>query len=305
MGWETRERGGGYYVQKQRRGKKVVSQYIGTGDHAALFARSDAILRQEERELRQLRAERSERLRAEDRVVDDYCRMVENIFRQAMQASGYHRPKRGQWRKQRMAKTLNPETGLDPEKQHIFELIRKGEQGDREAAKEAVALIEKRGTTPHMVAMFTGFSALLEIRYEKNPMRIEAYKIKMNEMQKELGYDASPPLERLLIDRIVICWQDVNDRELLCAMCENLKKSIDVHEEYGRMLTSAQKRYLAAIQALAQVRRLKLPALEVHGGQVNIGEKQVNVVQCGTQVTPPPLRTERRNERNELYELTL
>jgi hypothetical protein len=48
--------------------------------------------------------------------------------------------------------------------------------------------------------------------------------------------------------------------------------SLQLGTYYQRCITSAQKRYLAAVKALALVRKLALPAL-----QVNIADKQVNV----------------------------
>jgi hypothetical protein len=44
-------------------------------------------------------------------------------------------------------------------------------------------------------------------------------------------------------------------------------------EFFERRVTQCQKRYLAAVKALAQVRRLMRPFI-----QVNIAEKQINVV---------------------------
>ena len=50
-------------------------------------------------------------------------------------------------------------------------------------------------------------------------------------------------------------------------------------EFYQRRIDRAQKRFLSAIKALALVRRLQLPAV-----QVNIGEKQMNIVAQGRQL---------------------
>ena len=46
-----------------------------------------------------------------------------------------------------------------------------------------------------------------------------------------------------------------------------------VHEFHQRRVERAQRRYLAAVKALAHVWRLRLPAV-----QVTIGDQQVNVV---------------------------
>jgi hypothetical protein len=48
--------------------------------------------------------------------------------------------------------------------------------------------------------------------------------------------------------------------------------SLELGNYYQRSISSAQKRYLAAIKTLALVRKLAIPIL-----QVNIAKKQVNV----------------------------
>jgi len=45
MAWETRKRGGKYYVRKHRTGTRVISEYIGRGEAAELIARLDDLER--------------------------------------------------------------------------------------------------------------------------------------------------------------------------------------------------------------------------------------------------------------------
>ena len=101
MGWETRERGGRYYVQKRRVGGKVVSEYRGSGPLAELVAALDNAERAEKREARQQARQAWEAVCEEDTAIALFCADVEATFRQEMQAAGYHRPKRGEWRKRR------------------------------------------------------------------------------------------------------------------------------------------------------------------------------------------------------------
>ncbi len=69
------------------------------------------------------------------------------------------------------------------------------------------------------------------------------------------------------MERIVANWLHLGRVEFNYANRETLSAELDAH--YQRSLSAAQKRYLAAIKALAVVRRLALPAL-----QVNIAQKQ-------------------------------
>ncbi len=79
------------------------------------------------------------------------------------------------------------------------------------------------------------------------------------------------PLERLLIDRVLTGWLHLHYAEALYVQ-RNGALTPAACEYHQRTIGRAQRRYLAAVKALAQVRRLRVPAV-----QVNIGEKQVNI----------------------------
>ena len=83
---------------------------------------------------------------------------------------------------------------------------------------------------------------------------------------------ASDTPEKLLVDRIVLCWLHLHDAETLYA--QNMRKPLDYPGDLSPTPVSrlAHNRYLSAIRTLAQVRRLQVPAV-----QVNIAEKQLNV----------------------------
>jgi len=98
-------------------------------------------------------------------------------------------------------------------------------------------------------------------------------------LAKQLGNDAAPMLDRLLIDQILTA----RLRLVFVEKCYNqhvIGKTVDVTqaEYYENLLTSAQARFVRAVESLARVRRLarNTPAL-----QINIakdGGKQVNVL---------------------------
>ena len=80
-------------------------------------------------------------------------------------------------------------------------------------------------------------------------------------------------MERLLAERAVVCWLQLNYVDALLAQRlagQGLARGqIAMYQEW---LDRAQRRYLAALKTLAQVRRLLVPVV-----QVNIAKKQVNV----------------------------
>ncbi len=99
----------------------------------------------------------------------------------------------------------------------------------------------------------------------------EAIQAKLAAMRKELLGESPTPVERLLVERVVACWLQVQDADIRYAGAKDLNiKQADYHQ---RRMDATHRRYLAALKALALVRKLAVPAL-----QVNIARKQVNVV---------------------------
>jgi hypothetical protein len=88
-------------------------------------------------------------------------------------------------------------------------------------------------------------------------------------MRKELAGPDPSVLERLLAERIVACWLQVQYAEIIYA--QNLgAMNIAQSEYHQRRLDKLHRRYLSAIKALAQVRKMG-PSV-----QINIAEQQIN-----------------------------
>jgi hypothetical protein len=95
----------------------------------------------------------------------------------------------------------------------------------------------------------------------------------VQELRESLGQRDAPGLEKLLIDRVILCWLNLNqiqrayDRQLV----QSITLTLGMYWE--KRLTMAQTRYTKAIEMLARVRRLSR-AVPL---QVNIGGQQINV----------------------------
>ena len=87
-------------------------------------------------------------------------------------------------------------------------------------------------------------------------------------LTQELAGPTPSPLERLLVERVALCWLHLHCVEATYLTLKDL--SIRQAECHQARISKAQARYLAAIRTLAQVRRLGVPAV-----QVNIGQQQV------------------------------
>ena len=101
MAWERRERGGLYYTRSKKVDGEVVREYIGSGILGQFAAMEDERQREEKRQ--RAAAEREERERLEEALapVEELDEAAEVLARAILLAGGYHRHKRGEWRKRR------------------------------------------------------------------------------------------------------------------------------------------------------------------------------------------------------------
>jgi hypothetical protein len=158
----------------------------------------------------------------------------------------------------------------------IDKLIQKAEKGDR---KVLPALRKLLDTHPGLVDFYGNLAAaardalVKRIGGEKNLAVREVYTRKLDAMGQELAGPSPSPMERLLADRIIMCWLHLYYAEAISTqnMGDLTLRQAEFHQT---RITKAHNRYLSALRALAQVRRLGVPAV-----QVNIGEQQVNVAQ--------------------------
>lgn len=103
-----------------------------------------------------------------------------------------------------------------------------------------------------------------------NPVLVAALRRGVQARRQELLGPSPSPLERLLVDRVVVCWLYLAYVETIFHHDPNT--SWAQGEQHQKRIDRAQKRYLGAIKALATVRRLEVPAL-----QLNVADKQINL----------------------------
>jgi hypothetical protein len=158
----------------------------------------------------------------------------------------------------------------------LWELVRRVEKGDESAMP---ALRKMMDGSSGLVESLGDYAAQVEITLINNAAGKalafkEAVIRKMSRMRADLAGDNTTPLERLLADRIALCWLSVHDAEIRFAQSKDLTcKQVEC---WQRRIDAGHRRYLSAIRTLATVRKLTLPSL-----QVNIARKQVNVMSAG------------------------
>jgi hypothetical protein len=97
----------------------------------------------------------------------------------------------------------------------------------------------------------------------------EFLRLQLESMRVEVAGENPSPLERLLAERVVATWLEVQLFEALYAA--GLKGGTFKQDDHRqKRLDRAHRRHLSAIRTLAQIRKLG-PAV-----QINIAEKQIN-----------------------------
>lgn len=99
--------------------------------------------------------------------------------------------------------------------------------------------------------------ALIRAVTGSNLVQKEAICRKMEQIRSELSGPNSSPVERLLVDRVVLCWLHVHHADVQYAYATNV--TLEYGDYLQRQQERAQRRYLAAIKSLATVRRLVMP----------------------------------------------
>jgi hypothetical protein len=130
------------------------------------------------------------------------------------------------------------------------------------------ALVERYGGS----IAWQAEQALIRKTADDNFLFAEALTRKLELLRGELAGPNPTPLERLLVERVVACWLQVNDADIRLTQNEP-KLTLAQGEYHHRNRDRAHRRYLAALKALALVRKLAIPVLQVNmttGPQQNI-----------------------------------
>ena len=113
-------------------------------------------------------------------------------------------------------------------------------------------------------------------RFKGAPALEESLLFQLTQLRKDLAGPSATPLEMLLIDAVVLCYQDYFSFQLVYSQRTSDTFTMRDMKEWECVLSSKEARYLRAVGELARVRRL----LNLPAPQVNIampGGQQVNV----------------------------
>jgi hypothetical protein len=296
MGWR-RIGNHEYFYRPVRVGGRVVQEYFGRGEAGVLMARIKELDRLEREERRAGELAELETYENAEQQCAAWFAGVQAVARAVLLAAGYHEH-RGQWRKRRggggmsandtagteITTAANPGPPAKPTRADLEALIERADGGDRGALRQLREAL-RSGDHSDLAEWFpgpavnpaAGVKTMLALRAcgkDRLGSRLAAERL-MEGVRDELAGPNPTPLERLLAERVALLWFAANTADVL-AQAKDL--TIRQAEHYLRKSESANRRFLAAAAALARVKKLALPAL-----QVNVGVNQVNVA--------PPLTT--------------
>lgn len=232
------------------------------------------------------RAERqadAEAWRAERDALDDADREAAGRFGlagavagAALEIAGYHRVKRGRWRRKRMKSqecvTAPAYTGKwlvrgewPVPREEFLDVLTRASEGDESAMPRAREIFEM---DPGRVIAICGGEIsdrvedrILEKLAGGNALVVEAIGRKLVALRAELAGPHPSAIERLLAERIALCWLDVHRLDHRDESAESM--TMIQAEHMSKLRSRAHNRYISAIKALASVRRLDLVAIQV------------------------------------------
>jgi hypothetical protein len=168
------------------------------------------------------------------------------------------------------AKNNESTSELIEDKKKLMGLIDRAQDGDKDVLPTLRRVLDEEPRIARFVDLARDVERSLVEKISGNDMFTqEAIPHNLEAMRKEIAGENPSPLERLLAERITVCWLELQYFEALYAqnMGDMTLAQGDYHQ---RRIDKAHRRYLSSIKALAQIRKLG-PAV-----QINVAEKQIN-----------------------------
>jgi hypothetical protein len=157
----------------------------------------------------------------------------------------------------------------------IHEVLERAEKGEAAMRPLVRQLLERDGGAALLTYYADVFSharnELVKIAAGKNIAVQLTLAQKIDSIRDELAGPSATALERILCERVALCWFDAYemDRRYVNVESDITFKNAEYRESRR---DRAHKRFLAACKTLATVRKLGVPVV-----QVNVARRQVNI----------------------------
>jgi hypothetical protein len=156
----------------------------------------------------------------------------------------------------------------------IRQILQRARAGDATVVLAVREFLKQRGAADAFGGnlAWTAVSALARAYAGTDILLREAIYQKLNLLHARLAGDTENPtaVEELIIERIISTWLHLHELEIDYAKRDEL--TIPQGSYFQRAISAAQKRYLAALRELIELRKQPLPAV-----QINVAREQVNV----------------------------
>jgi len=198
------------------------------------------------------------------RSVFEFGREVDEAVSVALESLGYHRRKRGPWRKRR-GWNVGEATKVQLSRTPIGELIYLANKGDALAAEKLPAALVAAASRSGGDVETETISFMLDVL----PSSKEAAEARVELMRRELAPPGSSPIVRLMASRVVADWVMVQvwEKYLAGGWSGKFKATAGQVERWEKSHNSAVLRYQRGLVALARIQRLTLPVVV---GQLNV-----------------------------------
>jgi hypothetical protein len=265
----------GYGYETFRDGGRVCRRYVCKGETAAALSYLDQIARERDEEAKRQTRVQIATLEASGAALDAYCGALDGRVSDAMTAAGYHRHKRGNWRKRRANQTIMSKQKTLAELDAL-PTVATATKNKRDAVALLDGMDEKFCSDVANVRELA-FEGMIQICSGDCELTREAHRRQLDKTSRAIAGHNATPLENQLAQRVALCELSVARMEQIYANCikAGSQTSVKFWEAAGRQLDAAHRRHLSAVKALATVRKAQLP--ELPDVQINVAEKQVNI----------------------------
>lgn len=263
-----------YYYSKRRVAGRVQSHYEGSG----LGAELAALRQKRDGAQRRFQADcaRADRVLVEqhDRLLKAIAQHCTLLARCLMLSVGHHQVK-GSWRKRRtMAKRTSTEETMpalpapDDHSATALGIVLKRCNRPDATSEDTKAMRRMLEHYPHLAELGDMMlRALTEsVRGDGTALAAVVRQGHVERRKHELGYDAASTVEQPLLLHLILCEQRMGETEMRYERAMARESFTYQEGAYweGRV-TSAQSRYLRAVETLARVRRVRVEAFATDG----------------------------------------
>ena len=152
----------------------------------------------------------------------------------------------------------------------LLALIERAQDGDKDALPDLRKVLYEAPRIARYIDLARNVErSIVESMSGDELFTREAIPHNLKAMRKEIAGENPSPLERLLAERITVCWLELQYFQTIYAQ-QLGDLSITQSDYHQRRIDKAHRRYLSSIKALVQIRKMG-PAV-----QINIAEKQIN-----------------------------